>query len=94
MLTPQIEEKGLYDWIVQGCLVSAYMDVDEIDRPQLEAEVTWSRSWWRLCYYWGSECWTIYHTLGKVGLECGQVGGRYDRSVGQPKIYYTPFNSS
>ena len=38
MLTPQLEEKGLHDRIVQGWLVSVHMDVDEQDRPHPEAE--------------------------------------------------------
>ena len=38
MLTPQVEEKGLHDKIVQGQLILAHMDVDEQDRPQLEVE--------------------------------------------------------
>ena len=38
MLILRLEEKGLHDRIVQGWLISAHMDMDEQDRPRLEAE--------------------------------------------------------
>ena len=38
MLTPRLEEKDLYDQIIQGWLISIEMDVDEQGLLKLEPE--------------------------------------------------------
>ena len=97
MLDPRLKERDLHDQIVQEWLVSAQEPQPRAEEPQLEAEIP------SLKLRIPSQKVMVMHmnqkldhlpTIREVSLEGGQIGGIYGTSIGQPSIYYTPFNSS